>query len=130
MSERLESTVDEDLSDEAPGQETWTPAERYAYMDVQAVSMGNAFYFSLPTFTILTTTQEELESISDEFAALLSKYTDHIIVGAPHEASLILSINQAAADLSAQNEVITFLREKIHEITGSYDAAGGWEGQN
>lgn len=129
MSERLEPTVDEDLSDEAPSQESWAAAEHYARMDIQAGHMGNDFYFSLPTFTILTKTQEELETISDEFAALLSKYTDQIIVGAPHEASLILSINQAASDLAVQNEAIAFLREKIHELTGSYDAAGGWEGE-
>jgi len=129
MSERLETTETEEVID-AEGsmqQEAWATGEHYSYMKVDAGSMGNALYYSLPTFTILTQTQEELETINDEFSAILSKYTDQIIVGAPHEASLVLSLNQASADLAQQKNVIEFLREKIKEVTGSYEAAGDWE---
>ena len=126
MSERLEAIEsDELLEDGADG--SWVSGEHYSRMNIQAGSMGDALYFSVPAFTILTKTQEELETINDEFAGLLSKYTDQIVVGTPHEASLILSINQAAADLATQNEVIGFLRDKIKELTGSYEAAGEWE---
>jgi len=129
MSERLEATEDENLLEEGSA-ETWVTGDHYSRMKIEAGSMGDAFYYHLPPFTILTKTQEELETINDEFAVLLSKYTDQIIVGAPHEASLIISINQAASDLAQQNDIISFLREKIHELTGSYEAAGEWEAES
>ena len=125
MSERLEATESEDLLEEgADG--SWATGEHYSRMNVNAGNMGDVMYFSLPTFTILAKTQEELEAINADFSVLLSKYTDQLIVGTPHETSLILSLNQAAADLAVQNDVINTLRNKIYELTGSYDAAGDW----
>lgn len=126
MSERLEATENDELLEER-SDGSWEAGEHYSRMNIQAGNMGEALYFSLPAFTILIKTQEELEAINDEFAELLSKYTDQIIVGTPHEASLILSLNQAAADLAAQGNAVQFLREKIKELTGSYEAAGDWE---
>lgn len=125
MSERLAATENEDSLEE--GSTDWPTGEHYARMNIEAGNMGDAMYFSLPAFTILCKTQEELESINADFGTLLSKYTDQLIVGTPHEASLILSLNQASADLATQANVITFLREKIKEVTGSYEAAGDWE---
>jgi len=126
MSERLEAIESDELLEEgADG--SWTAGDHYARMNIEAGNMGDAMYFSLPVFTILVKTQEELEAVNDEFAGLLYKYTNQIVVGTPHEASLILSINQAAADLDAQNVVIAFLRETIRDVTGSYEAAGDWE---
>lgn len=132
MSERLEATEDDNLLEEgstetwASSTETWATGEHYSRMNIEAGSVGDAMYFHIPPFTILTKTQEELETVNNDFAVLLSKYTDQIIVGTPHEASLILSLNQAAADLAVQNDVINTLRNKIYELTGSYDEAGDW----
>lgn len=129
MSERLKPAESEEPlveETEEAGEGAWATGDHYSRMTPETGSIGSAFYMSLPTFTVLTKTQEELEALSGEFYALLSKYTEQIIVGDPHEASLILSINQAASDLAVQNDVIEFLREKIHELTGSYDAAGQW----
>lgn len=122
MSERLDTP----LAD-AEENESWPTGEHYSRMNIEAGNMGDAMYFSTPAFTILTKTQEELEVINTDFSAFLSKYTDQLIVGTPHEASLILSINQAATDLATQSDVINTLRNKIHELTGSYEAAGGWK---
>lgn len=126
MSERLETTESEGTGETAEA-ESWATGEHYARMNVEAGFMGDTAYFHLPAFTILAKTKEELDTINDDFSTLLSKYTDQIIVGTPHEASLILSINQAAQDLAVQNDVINTLRGKIYELTGSYDAAGDWE---
>ena len=125
MSERLETTEADEATEE--NQDSWVTGEHYSRMNIEAGSMGDAFYYSLPSFTILTKTQEELDAINTDFSVLLSKYTDQIVVGTPHEASLILSLNQAAADLAAQGDVVSFLRDKIHELTGSYEEAGDWE---
>jgi hypothetical protein len=59
-----------------------------------------------------------LDEINREFSALLSKYTDGIIVGNSHEASLVLSLNQAAADLATNGEIIDVLRSELIEIKG------------
>ena len=126
MSERLEATETDETTEEQETQ-SWPTGEHYSYMKVDVGTMGSAMYFSLPAFTILAKTEEEIRAINDDFSVPLSKYTDQLIVGNPHEASLILSLNQASADLAAQNNVIAFLREKIKEHTGSYEAAGGWE---
>ena len=133
MSERLEHTESEEAPEEFTGvhdvEPEWVTGEHYSYMKIDAGSMGDNFYYSLPTFTILAKDQEELDAINDDFSALLSKYTDQIIMGSPHEASLILSLNQAAADLASYNDAVNTLRDKIRELTGSYDAAGDWESE-
>ena len=135
MSERLGKTssdytdsghIEETADAEGSRAESWATGEHYARMNIEAGSMGDAHYYSLPAFTILTKTKEELDAINDDFSTLLSKYTDQLIVGTSHEASLILSINQASADLAQQNDIINFLRDKIKELTGSYEAAGDW----
>lgn len=125
MSERLESIETEETAEES--QESWDTGEHYSRMNIDTGTMGTALYYSLPALTILTKTQEDLETMNEEFSVLFSKYTDHIIVGTPHEASLVLSLNQAAADLVAQEDVVQFLRNKIHELTGSYEEAGDWQ---
>ena len=127
MSERLETpeievtepVVDAGINEADP----WATGERYSYMRVDAGELGTDFYYSLPTFTILVKTKEELDTLNEEISAILSKYTDQIIVGTPHEASLIVSINQAAFDIAQRDEAISLLRNKIHELTGSEEAA-------
>ena len=120
MSERLEATE--------PDEETvWQTGEHYSRLNVQAGKIGDSYYFHMPAFTLLVKTPEDIEDVNAEFSVLISKYIDQIIVGEPNEASLILSINQAAADLALQNEIIKTLREKIYELTGSYADAGDWE---
>ena len=126
MSERLAPIEIEEDTEGGSG-ESWATGEHYARMNIEAGNMGDAYYYSLPAFTILTKTQEDMETINDEFSVLISKYTDQIIVGTSHEASLILSLNQAAADLEMHLGVINTLREKVREFTGSYEAAGDWE---
>jgi PAS domain-containing protein len=122
MSERLETTEPESTEAEA-----WATGQQYSLMKVDAGVMGQDFYYSLPTFTILVKTEEELKALNEEFSAVFSKYTDGVIVGTPREASLILSVNQAALDLETQNDIINTLRDKIKELTGSYEAAGDWK---
>ena len=129
MSERLEPNEPEEATEDANA-EPWATGDHYSFMKVDVGSMGNAFYYHLPTFTILAKTQEDLEAINDDFSVLFSKYTEQIIMGNPHEASLILSINQAAVDLATQNDIINTLRDKIYELTGSYEAAGDWKPGN
>jgi hypothetical protein len=132
MSERMTAPDDpiiedfEGIREEDTG-DPWATGDRYSLMKIDAGAMGGDFYFSLPTFTILVKTEEELTTLNEDFSELFSKYTDQIIVGSPHEASLILSLNQASADLSVQHDAIEFLRNKIHELTGSYEAAGDWQ---
>lgn len=131
MSERLAPAEADEPNFAAvndPDTESWAAGEKYAQMKVDVGELGDNFYYSLPTFTILVKTEEELGPLNEEFSALFSKYTDQIIVGTPHEATLILSLNQAAAELDTKNNVITFLRERIKEVTGSYEAAGDWHG--
>lgn len=114
MSERLEPTETEEIGEEQVT-EDWGTGAHYSQMKIDAGILGNTFYYTLPTFTILAHTREELDEINREFSALLSKYTDGIIVGNSHEASLVLSLNQAAADLATNGEIIETLRAKISE---------------
>jgi len=129
LSERLATTEPEGATEEVKD-ETWATGDHYSFMKVDAGSMGDSFYYHLPIFTILVKTEEELGAVNDDFSALLSKYTDQIIMGSPHEASLILSLNQAASDLALFNDVINTMRDKIFELTGSYEAAGDWAGKD
>jgi len=115
MSERLTPT--ESVEEEQDNSE-WSTGDHYSRMKVDAGMLGNIYYYGMPAFTVLAHTKEELDKINGDFSALLSKYTDDIVVGTPHETSLILSLNQAAADLSAHKEMVDVLRAKIFELTG------------
>jgi hypothetical protein len=133
MSERLGNTS-EDYTDsghieeakkteEEATTEQWTTGDHYSRMKIDAGVLGNIFYYNIPTFTILAKTKEELAEINDDFSTLLSKYTDSILVGSSHEASLVLSLNQAASDLSVNGEIIATLRERIAELMGNQEEA-------
>jgi hypothetical protein len=140
MSERLEHTELADPTNnaaayEASGELTeveseWATGEHYSRMQIESGGIGDILYLSLPALTFLAKTQEELESINTAISGVLSAYTDNIVVGNSHEASLLLSINQAASDLAEQAVIIGFLRDKIKELTGSYEAAGEWTGED
>jgi hypothetical protein len=117
MSERLETTA-VNATGETGEAEPWATGEHYSRMKIDAGALGNVFYYSLPAFTVLAHTRDELDGINEDFSALLSKYTDGIIVGSSHEASLVLSLNQAAADLKVNGEIIDVLRSELIEIKG------------
>jgi RNase H-fold protein (predicted Holliday junction resolvase) len=122
MSERLETTESEETT------ESWASAteDHYSRMSIEVGTIGEVMYLSLPAITILAKNQEEIEDINTLSSVLFSKYTDQIIVGTPHEASLIMAINQASADLAMNADIIETLRDRIKELTGSYEAAGDW----
>lgn len=124
MSERLAPTDSEPDISEDTEREDWPAAEPYALMKVDAGEIGDNFYYSLPTFTVLVKTKDDLDALNEEFSALFSKYTEQIIVGDPNVATLIISLNQAAAELAAQNNVIEFLRGRLKELN---EEAGDWE---
>jgi hypothetical protein len=117
MNERLAPVETEEPNDVEVTEE-WSTGDHYSRMKIDAGVLGNTFYYTLPTFTILAHTLEELDEINREFSALLSKNTDGIIVGNSHEASLVLSLNQAAADLATNGEIIDVLRSELIEIKG------------
>jgi hypothetical protein len=130
VSERLEHTETEEILDgavEEIQEEPWVTGEHYSRMQIETGNIGNLLYLGLPALTFLAKSQEELEAINTDISGVLSKYTDGIIVGSSHEASLILSINQAAVDLSTYSDAVNALRVKIFELTGSYEAAGDWK---
>jgi hypothetical protein len=126
MSERLatETPVAEDeVTDEVESidgvEKTEDNMDRYSHLKIDAGLLGNAYYYSPSRFTILLRTEDELNALNEKFSEIFEEYTDAIIVGTPEETSLILSLNQASANLAQQHEVIEVLREEILKLRGN-----------